>query len=221
MGMWRDIIPGMVDFTYQGRQIIDGEWLPITQSEWCGYRVISLAADYVIHIAPEPGYEHGREMAGVARVWEHADRQGAIGLLLLGCDVAADPDDLEAMNAAVLEHPADLHTGMVKLWPESTSRDDWMWSHRGGTLGSPAATQDETAPVAYVSLGFLWTPARLLDLAAPVMSGWQWGNADVRLSELALEHGIAAHSVPHCRPKHLHFQREHDGNVIRSRQAHG
>lgn len=139
------------------------------------------------------------------------------GVLWLDPDVAADPDDLEAMRLAVTMAPADMHTGLVKLWPESTGRDDWIWSHRGGTLGYPAATQKDTRTVAYVATGFLWTPARLLDLVFPRLEAAQWQEVDVALSETALEHGIEARTVPGCRPKHLHFTKEHDGYVILNR----
>lgn len=186
---------------------------------WCNYRVISHPADYIIDIWPEDNYPNGKEAAGIAEAWSLARTAGHAGLLLLGCDVAADPDDYQAMAEAVQLAPWSLHTGLVKLWPESTKRDDWIWSHRGGTLGAPAATQDETVPVAYVSLGYLWVPGRLLDLAAPDMGTWQWGSVDVKLSELALASGIAAHVVPGCRPKHLHYQQEHDGQAILGRSA--
>lgn len=193
--------------------------IPIAQSMWCNYRVISHPADYIIDIWPEDNYPNGKEAAGIAEAWSLARTAGHAGLLLLGCDVAADPDDYQAMAEAVQLAPWSLHTGLVKLWPESTKRDDWIWSHRGGTLGAPAATQDETVPVAYVSLGYLWVPGRLLDLAAPDMGTWQWGSVDVKLSELALASGIAAHVVPGCRPKHLHYQGEHDGSAILARST--
>lgn len=191
----------------------------MVQSQWCNYRVISHPVNHVIDAYPEIGYDHGREAAGIAAAWFLHEPGPAAGLLLLGCDIAADPDDYEAMAQAVKDQPGDLHTGMVKLWPYSTSRSDWMWSHRGGTLGQPAATQDEDQPVAYVSLGYLWVPRRLLDLAYPVMATWRWGEADVKLSELALTHGIPAHAVKACRPKHLHYQEEHDGAAIAERAS--
>ena len=184
---------------------------PIVQSMWCNYRVISLQADYVIDIWPEENWPTGREAAGICLAWSMARAEGHSGLLLLGLDVAADPDDYDAMVTAVAENIQDLHTGMVKLWPESTGREDWMWSHRGGTLGKPAVLEDGSAPVSYVSLGFLWVPARLLDLAAPEIASWPHGQADVRLSEVALANGVPAHAVQACRPKHLHFQGEHNG----------
>lgn len=189
--------------------------LLIAQSQWCGHRVISLRADIVMDIWPTPEFPKGDEANQICESWQYAANWAATGLLLLGCDVAADPDDLAAMTEAVEANPGVMHTGMVKLWPASTSRDAWMWSHRGGTLGNPVVLTDAYAPIAYVSLGFLWVPGRLLDLAAPVMGQWQHGQADVNLSELALRNGIPARLVRHCQPKHLHFQREHDGDYIR------
>lgn len=145
-------------------------------------------------------------MSDLALLLHHS---GAPGVLWLDCDVAADPDDYEAMAAVVQVLPEDVHTGMVKLWPTSTSRDTWIWSHRGGTLGAPAATQDESTPVAYVSTNFLWIPARLLSLAFPAGASWQWTEIDVQLSEIALRNEIPAHAVLACRPKHLHFTAAH------------
>ena len=191
--------------------------IPIVQSEWCGYRVRGITPDHVLHIWPEGNWPHGREAKAISDTWQLRPGPWDSGLLLVGCDVAADPDDLEAIRSAVELAPRDVHTGMVKLWPESTGRDDWIWSHRGGSVGFPAATQSETAPVMYFSIGFAWIPARLLNLACPAMESWQWGETDVRLSELALHHGIDAHSVGRCRPKHLHFTKEHDGETIRKR----
>lgn len=175
------------------------------QIEWQGHRIKSIPIDYVLHIRPAIGYDHGRKALHMAQLWARVRPLGCQGVLWLDPDVAADPDDLGAMLTAVRARPGDMHTGLVKLWPASTGRPEWMWSHRPGKLGFPVATQDEAAQVAYVATGFLWTPARLLDVALPVMAGWQWIEVDVGLSELALRHGIPAHTVPGCRPKHLHF----------------
>lgn len=200
------------------RPIITRMRIPIAQSQWCNYRVISLPATYVLDIWPSDAYPKGDEARQIAWMWVVARGQGHPGLLLLGCDVAADPDDLDAMTAAVAARPGDLHTGLVKLWPESTGRNTFMWSHRQGTIGMPVVTSDESGQVSYVSLGFLWVPGRLLDLVSPLMGPWQHGETDVRLSEIALSAGIPAYIVSDCRPKHLHFQKEHDGTYIR-RQA--
>lgn len=183
--------------------------LYIVQNEWQGFRVNSLPVDYVVHSSPAPGYPHGRLGKGIYDLWKPLIASFRPGILWMDPDVAADPDDLDAMTAAVEQLPADLHTGMVKLWPTSTSRDTWIWSHRPGTLGAPAATQDETAPVIYVSTCFLWIPARLLDLIQVEVASWPWEGFDVALSEAALRAGIGAHAVPACRPKHLHFAAGH------------
>jgi hypothetical protein len=138
-------------------------------------------------------------------LWRSVRQTGLQGMIWMDNDVAADPDDLAAMVEAVSQLPQDVHTAVVKAWPGSTSRPDWFWSHRPGTLGWPVASQDEYAPVAYVSTCMLWTPSRLLDLALPAMESWRWEQVDVGLSELALRHDITARAVHGCRPKHLHF----------------
>lgn len=175
------------------------------QNEWQGNRIPSIPCDYVIQSHPAPGYPHGLLGAGLVHAWTMTHVYPLAGILWLDPDVVADPDDVSAMAAAVEQLPGDLHTGMVKLWPASTGRDTWIWSHRTGSLGAPAATQDDQAPVAYVSTCFLWMPARLLDLICPRAQGWPWDGFDVQLSEAALRAGIEAHAVPACRPKHLHF----------------
>lgn len=140
------------------------------------------------------------------------------GILWVDPDVAADPDDLEAMGQAVAAYPGWVHTGMVKLWPISTGHQDWIWSHRGGTLGCPTVTQDETVPVSYIAMGFLWTPSVLLDAAFPRYRTWEYPEIDVGLSELAQALAIPMAQVLACRPKHLHFQAEnHPGYVVPGR----
>jgi hypothetical protein len=151
-------------------------------------------------------------------LWKRVRTYGVTGVLWLDPDVAADPDDYGAMVNAIESIPHAMHTGMVKLWPESTGLDHWIWSHRPGSVGSPVATQDETAPVSYVATGFLYTPARLLDLVFPALADGQWIDVDVTLSEVAMVNGIAAHAVTGCRPKHLHFRKEHDGDYIYRQQ---
>lgn len=193
-------------------------FLTAAQFSWCNFRVESIPPDYVLPIWPTEQYPNGQKAALLSDLWAMRRSFGDPGLLVFDPDVAADPDDLDAMGEAVYDTPADVHTGMVKLWAHSTGRDDWIWSHRGGTIGAPIASQDEAAPVSYFATGFLWLPERLLDLAFPVFRWWTWLELDVRLPELAMEAGIPAHVVSGCRPKHLHFTKEHDG-ATRARQA--
>ena len=154
---------------------------------------------------PVEDWPTGRKGKATAEAWLRLRSEVRAGLLVIDNDVAADPDDLAAMRQAVEQLPQDVHTGLVKGWPASTGRPDWIWSHRGGTLGSPVPGQDETVPIAYISTCFVWLPARLLDLAAPELPYLRWEQVDVFLSEVALAHDIPCHAVYQCRPKHLHF----------------
>lgn len=175
------------------------------QAEWQGYRIDSIPVDYVMHVESPPEYPDNHRAILMHEAWKYAQRNNRNGVWWLTCDIALDPDDRQAMYDAVHEYPGLVHTGLVKLWPASTGRDSWMWSHRGGTIGAPVATQDETAPVTYFSIDCVWTPRALLDLAFPVIEGAQWNHIDLRLSEIAAENGIGARVVLGCRPKHLHY----------------
>lgn len=182
--------------------------ITVIQTSWRDFRVAGIHADYVLASKPEPGFPHGRKAILMSDLWRRLRPHGLAGVLWVDPDVAADPDDLAAMAQAVRAHPTWIHTAVLKLWPISTGRDDWIWSHRGGTLGFPAATQDETVPVSYIAMGFVWTPAQLLDAAFPRYQDWEYHQIDVGLSELAQVLGIPMAIVPGCRPKHLHFQPE-------------
>lgn len=175
------------------------------QTEWSGSRIQGLIPDHILHVTQLPGWPNGRRGLLMAQLWDQLAASKPAGILWVDPDIAADPDDLAAMREAVEASPGAMHTGCWKLWPASTSRPDWIWSHRTGTLGQPVATQDESAPVAYISNGFLWTPAALIDLARPQLPQWRWADIDVGLSELSWLHGIDRTAVHDCRPKHLHF----------------
>lgn len=184
--------------------------LPIVQSQWQSFRVESLEADYVLDIKPEHGYPRGREALELSKLWAMLRQMQGSGVLLLGCDVAADPDDYAAMCAAARRQPELVHTGMVKLWPASTKRAEWMWSHRGGKLSAPEATQLDPIRIAYFSLGFLYVPRRLMDLCFPAHDNWRWGEMDVGMSEIAWRNGIRCRAVYDATPKHLHFTPSHN-----------
>lgn len=167
-------------------------------------------ADYVLDVRPTDGYPRGREALELSNLWNQLRIRDDAGVLLLGCDIAADPDDYAAMCAAAFLQPELVHTGMVKLWPGSTGRPDWMWSHRGGKIGAPEATQLEPIHIAYFSLGFLYVPRRLMDLCFPAHDNWRWGEMDVGMSEIAWRNGISARAVYDAMPKHLHFTPSHN-----------
>lgn len=184
--------------------------IPIIQSQWRGYRVDSLTPDHVLDINPEPGFPTGREAKHLSDLWKTIHDDRLPGVLLLGCDVAADPDDYEAMCAAAFLKPDLVHTGMVKLWPASTGRADWMWSHRGGKIGAPEATQLDPIHIAYFSLGFLYVPSRLMHMCFPYHDDWRWGEMDTGMSEIAWRASIGVRAVYDARPKHLHFTHQHN-----------
>lgn len=194
--------------------------LPICQTVWCNFRIVSLPVDYLLHVFPEPGFPYGLKGREFSGLWRGLPAARPPGLLLLDPDIAADPDDLAAMTAAAAAAPQLLHTAAVKLWPQSTGLDDWIWSHRGGTFDQPAATQQEDVPIAYVATGMLYAPARLLDLVAEAGPRWNVYQWDVGVSELALAHGIEARLVPGCRPKHLHFTPEHEVRPYQRKETH-
>ena len=184
--------------------------LAIIQSSWKDFRVESLEADHTLDIWPTIGYPKGREALELSRLWKKLRDTDIPGVLLLRCDVAADPDDYEAMCAAAFLRPELVLTGLVKLWPASTGRNEWMWSHRGGKLGNPEATQLDIIFPAYFSLGFLYVPRRLMDLCFPAHDDWAHGQMDVGMSEIALRNGIRTRVVYGATPKHLHFAPSHN-----------
>ena len=177
----------------------------IAQIEWCGFRVNGIEPDHVIRTRPDHLYPHGRKGQGMQDWYAQVRDRGHHGIVWLDADVAADPDDLAAIDDAIIKRPDYMHTAALKLWPASTGRDDWMWSHRTGDHGSPEATQDISAPVRYVATGMLYTPMKLLSLCYGPLARLQWAEVDVFLSEMALRHDIPARIVLGCRPKHLHF----------------
>lgn len=183
---------------------------PIIQSVWQGFAIDSLPVTHRLDIKPEEGFPQGREAYLLSEKWKDIRGHDIAGVLLLGCDVAADPDDYQAMKASVLGAPTSVHTGLVKLWPASTGRLEWMWSHRGGSLGAPEAGQLDIIHPAYFSLGFVFIPRMLMDLAFPDNAGWKWGQMDVGLSEIALRHHIPIKVVYDAQPKHLHFTDAHN-----------
>ncbi len=189
---------------------VNGMKLPIVQSQWNGFRIDSLHPDIVLDVRPTEAYPRGREAWHLSRTWLDIRGWNVPGVLLLGCDVAADPDDYQAMKSAVFRRPEVVHTGLVKLWPASTGRPEWMWSHRGGTINDPEAGQLDIIHPVYFSLGFVYIPRQLLDLAFPTNDNWKWGEMDVGLSEIAYFHSIPINVVYGAMPKHLHFRDAHN-----------
>lgn len=179
--------------------------MPIAQIEWSGKRVQGIAPDHIIRAIPEPDWPTGRAAAGRAEVWRQLAQQGAAGVLWLDNDVAADPDDLDALAQLVDLHPGDVVTATVKLWPASTGRPAWMYGHRWAEAPSDLEAQRWYVSPRFWTTSMVWTPARLLDLALPEMPQRPWHGFDLWLNRLASSHDIPAWAARDCCPKHLHF----------------
>lgn len=177
----------------------------VTQFQWSGYRINSLPPDHVFDIWPEPGWPQGRKGQLVADYWTKARSSGLEGLLFIDPDIVADPDHLAQVQEAVDQDNQAVYTGWYKLWPASTRRPDWIWSNRPGQVGYPLATQDATQPIAYFSTGFVWVPARLMELATPHLPQIDFAHFDPYLSEVALLHRIPIVGLPRVVLTHVHF----------------
>lgn len=184
--------------------------LLIIQSQWNGFKVDSLPPDITLNVTPEPGYPQGRYAFLLSQVWKRIRKNNIPGVLLMGHNIAADPDDYEAIAAAASLHPERVLTGMVKLWPISTGRAEWVWSHRGGTYGRPEAGQLDILRPAYVSTDFLYVPRQLMDLAFPMHADWTHMEIGMYLSGLAIQHRIATRVVYTAAPKNLYFSESHN-----------
>lgn len=136
-------------------------------------------------------------------------------------DIVADPDDLAEMHKAIERAPEYVHCSVHKLWPASTMRKEWVWAH-GMWVGTAPVVSQQMAPYAqWFALGMTYTPAALLDLAAPHMFQWVFGQVDSGLSATARQHNIPAFPVPKCRPKHLHYYPREDDASWRPGQVSG
>jgi hypothetical protein len=179
---------------------------PIIQPSWHGYRVDSLRPDKVLDIKPGPGLTGERLSYHLSEAWSELGRGRCLGVLLLGSDVAADPDDYLAMRFAVMHQPHQVHAGLVKLWPASTGRPEWVWSHRGGKLGNPEAGRLDIIHPTYFALEFTYIPRILMDLAFPAHDDWSDEDIAEGLSEMALQHHIRVNVVYEATPKNLNFR---------------
>lgn len=114
------------------------------------------------------------------------------------------------MIAAVRISPDRVYVAAHKLWPASTMRDDWVWAHGRMIDGAPELTQRLRIGAQWWALGLTYTPGALLDLAAPHMPAWVFGQVDTGLSAIARQHHIAGICIEKARPKHLHFYPRED-----------
>jgi len=146
----------------------------------------------------------------MAAYWRQVRMAGPAGVIWQDPDIVADPDDLDAMRAAIGDRPTWVHVAAHKLWPASTMRESWVWGH-GVMRGDTPVLSNRMQPRAeWFALGLTFTPARLLDLALPHLPAWVFGQVDNGLAAVARQHGIPGQVVPGARPKHLHFYPRED-----------
>jgi hypothetical protein len=146
----------------------------------------------------------------MAEYWQAARAPDIAGIIWQDPDIVADPDDLDAMRAAIGTDPTLVRVGVHKLWPASTMRESWVWGHGKMDGNTPVMSQRMTLTAQWFALGLTYTPARLLDLAAPHMPAWVFGQVDSGLGAVARQHRIIGLAVPDARPKHLHFYSRED-----------
>lgn len=109
------------------------------------------------------------------------------------------------MLAWASQRPEYVQVAPHKLWPASTGRNDWVWGHGPWQEPIPVMTQELHRHPGWFAMGLTWTPARLLDAAAPDMPAWEYGQTDMGLSRIARQLAIPVMVVAPARPKHMHF----------------
>jgi hypothetical protein len=166
-----------------------------------------------LHIGPEPGAPMGRKGRVLAAAWQQLHEPQTAGMLLLDGDVAIDPLDMAAMQAAIGGDPLAVHVAPVRLWPQSTQQPDWSWAHWDEGQG---LSQEWSSTPDRWSFNFTYVPAKVLNTAITEgiaagprkrlkMPEWTFPTVDMKLNQVAQECGVKAKVVEDCHPKHMHY----------------
>lgn len=171
--------------------------------------VVHLPAQiHPLKIVPTPGFPHGNKGAVLHYAWLRW-RNVSPGIVFVDGDVAIDPWDIKAMNAAIRSNPDAIWTAPAWLWPANPIKDAPMLSHRAWVKEDAqwgAVNADGT--IDYFSFNTTYIPNRLF---ARVEREKKWGAlvfpwADTRLSQMATESPrIPAYVVKDCHPKHINW----------------
>jgi hypothetical protein len=155
-----------------------------------------------LHVGPEPQYPTGRKGLVLASAWANLGRkQQASGMLILDGDVAIDPEMTAVMLNVIFEAPDVVHTAPVKIWPASTGRQSWVWSH-----WEKEASQESDPRPRYFSFCFTYLPAALIEACVKAgLEGWQYPNVDASVSDHARRGKFEARAVPGIEPVHLNW----------------
>lgn len=155
-----------------------------------------------LHVMPEAAFPVGRKGLVLHGAWMALGRKAqADGMLIVDGDVAIDPVMAVAMLNAIHSDPEAVWTAPVKIWPESTHRDDWVWSH-----WEKDASQEKDEIASYFSFCFTYLPASLME--ACVKGGlqkWTFPNVDACVAKEARKLGLKARMVDGIEPVHLHW----------------
>jgi hypothetical protein len=155
-----------------------------------------------LHIDPEPGHPFGRKGRQFAAAWQQLAGPEFDGMLILDGDVMIDPADHSAMMGAIDAQPGIVHTAPVRIWPASTKRPGWVWSH-----WSEQASQDiDREAVAWFSFCYTYLPRALVVRCLRAgLARWRYPGVDMQVSRQAAAAGIPVNVVAGCWPKHLHY----------------
>lgn len=166
-----------------------------------------------LHMGPEPGAPLGRKGRVLDAAWRQLRERETAGLLLLDGDVAIDPLDFAAMQAAIGNDPGGVHVAPVRLWPQSTQREDWSWAHWDEGHG---LTQQWSDTPGRWSFNFTYVPRAVMNAASSrgieagprrrlKLAAWEFPTVDMNMNKVAKDCGIKAKIVEDCHPKHMHY----------------
>lgn len=154
-----------------------------------------------VHFGPESGWPVGRKGAALAGAWKQLGGD-ADGMLILDADVAVDPQMVVTMMSAIGGDPESVWTAPVRIWPVSTMRDGWVWSH-----WETEASQQVDEVANWFSFCFTYVPRALLDhcVRGGRLASWTYPRVDASMARAARNLGIKGRVVQECFPVHLHW----------------
>jgi hypothetical protein len=159
-----------------------------------------------IYVSPEPQYPVGRKGLALAGAWEHLSQgngAGAIadGMLIADADVALDPQIVITMMDHIGTDPGSVWTAPVRIWPVSTLRGQWTWSH-----WETEASQEIDEVANWFSFCFTYLPRVLIETCLKSgLKTWTYPKVDASVARVARRTGIKGRVVPDCFPVHLHW----------------
>jgi hypothetical protein len=157
---------------------------------------------YLLHINPSADHPFGEKGKVLANGWRQLGNENMAGMLILDGDVAIEPGDLTNMLAAIHEHDKMVVVAPVRIWPKSTKRNSWVWSH-WSDHGSQVM---ETENVRWFTFNFTYLPRKVIEQAlSDGLVDWTYPSVDTRMSKAAMRAEVPVYVAENVLPKHLHF----------------